>query len=697
MAHLDPEWRPGEWDGELWLFTGDLESQRTAAWRCRTPGCPIAASHHNGRCSGCRRALTGAGVPEEEFDRQPRRRPMRPIERGACSVAGCRGDLLCRGLCFRHERAWRRTTEPMQEFIARAEPLERLGPCAVAGCGRERVYQRGLCWFHNNRLRRQHHLGSLSADDLAAWVSAEKPRIGAHQFSLAPLSELVRCEFLYALQRRDETPPPLDPLQVRILVNRLVNRLVGADSLRQADPEAICESGGVQYNSAIKSVFRDLRRYVERAWAAHTGADPYAGDVWEVALLDLCSNGSRRWPAVAGIVDFRPIELPWLREVTKEWARTTRPYLQRIREALRACRVASEVLVACGRSDPTRLGAGDFARVLDALSGHRRTDGTLYSTSHRNLLSFSFCEVIEHGRTSGLMAEVPDPFRPAKRRHRLIEDANEDQIGKALPDSVIRQLDEHLNLLGPSGRFGSMSAEDLKAMHQSIYAILRDTGRRPGEVVSLKIGCVEVIDGQHNLIYDNHKAGRLRRRLPITADTAEIVLAWQQRRGQLSTPPSTSQWLFPSPMLRSHQSLGHLTAACIGVAFRTWVRQIPRIDSELLGPDGTPTAFDRSLIVPYALRHFVPAKSLCRDWLMEALSAGGLWPGHPRVVFGEGLRSAAHACLLDLVLLPRFRVLGHRTAPIDPRGDAGFDRLRLGVRGRAGVTALYDGGESVAA
>ena len=66
-----------------------------------------------------------------------------------------------------------------------------------------------------------------------------------------------------------------------------------------------------------------------------------------------------------------------------------------------------------------------------------------------------------------------------------------------------------------------MSAADLQAMHQTIYQILRDTGRRPGEIVSLKIGCVEVIDGQHNLIYDNHKAARLRRRLPITADTAE--------------------------------------------------------------------------------------------------------------------------------------------------------------------------------
>lgn len=600
MAHVDPRWRPGEWDHSLWLFTGDLDSSRTAAWRCRIPGCPTAARTHNGICSGCRRERADAGIAEEEFDRRPRQRPARPIERAACSVAGCGGDLHSNSLCFRHERAWRRRV-PVEEFVATAGPFERLESCLVPGCGRERVYRRGLCWFHDNRLRRQHNLRLLSAEDLAAWAAREKPRLAAHQFSLAPLESVVRYELLYALQRRDRTPPPLDPLPVRILVNRLE----GAGSLRYADPGGVCEYGGVQYNSAIRGLFRDLRRHLERAWTAYTGADPYAGDVWEVALLGLQSNASRRWPpASEGIVDFRPVELVWLREVAKDWARSTRPYLQRLREALRACRVASQALVAAGCTDPASLDAGDFARVVDAISTHCRDDGSLYSAAHRNLLLFMFCEIVEHGRSCGLMDGVPDQFRPARRRHRVTEDSNEDEVGKALPESVIAQLDRHLDLLGPSLRgFVSMSTADLKAMHQSIYRVLRDTGRRPGEVVSLKVGCIEVIDGAHNLIYDNHKAARLRRRLPITAETAQIVLAWQARRVKLPTAPATQRWLFPSPQLRSNQSLGHLTASAVGVEFRAWVRRIPTIDSELLGPDGTPLPFDRSLIIPYALRH----------------------------------------------------------------------------------------------
>jgi Phage integrase family len=105
------------------------------------------------------------------------------------------------------------------------------------------------------------------------------------------------------------------------------------------------------------------------------------------------------------------------------------------------------------------------------------------------------------------------------------------------------------------------------------------------------------------LVYDNHKAARLRRRLPITADTAELIATWQHHRAQLPTAPATRQWLFPSPLLRSQQARGHLTASSIGVAFRVWTRSIPKIDGGLLGPEGTPLLFDRSLITPYVLRH----------------------------------------------------------------------------------------------
>jgi hypothetical protein len=194
---------------------------------------------------------------------------------------------------------------------------------------------------------------SLRADELDAWIAAERPLLGAHQFSLAGLPELLRTEFLFALQRRDQAPPPLDPAQVRILLARLA----GAPSVRHADPAVVCETGGVQYNSATRGLFRDLRRHLDQAWAACTGADPFAGEVWQVALLGLQPNPSRRWPATQGIIDFRPVELDWLREIAVPWARSTRPTLQRLRETLRACQAASTALTAAGRTDPAQLGA----------------------------------------------------------------------------------------------------------------------------------------------------------------------------------------------------------------------------------------------------------------------------------------------------------------------------------------------------
>jgi integrase len=599
LDHLDPAWRPGEWDHQRWLFTGDLGSDRTAAWPCVTPGCPVATRYHHRRCDGCRRARLTAGAGWEEFDAAPFGRPVRPLARGRCLVPGCEGELHSRGLCFRHERSWRKhKAEPVEAFIAGARPLARRGDCAVAGCGREQVSRRGLCRFHDNRLLRQHDVTSLRADELAGWIAAERPLLGAHQFSLAGLPELLRTEFLLALQRRDQAPPPLDPAQVRILLARLD----GAPSLREADPAVVCETGGVQYNSATRGLFRDLRRHLDQAWAACTGADPFAGEVWQVALLGLQPNPSRRWPATQGVIDFRPIELAWLREIARHWARSVRPTLQRLRETLRACQAASAALAAAGRTDPAQLGAGDFTLVADAIRGQRRADGGPYSASHRNLLLYQFCQVIEHGRGSGLMTQVPDTFRPPGRL-RIRQEANEDEIGKALPDPVIRRLDASLHLLGPAGRAGSIPATDLQAMHQVIYQVLRDTGRRPGEVVSLHTGCVEVTGGQHNLIYDNHKAGRMRRRLPITTGTAQTIMGWEQRRASLATPPAQRHWLFPSPLLRAQRSHGHLTPAAVARAFKAWIAQIGPIDGELRGPDGQPVPFDASLITPYALRH----------------------------------------------------------------------------------------------
>ena len=34
--NTDPNWRPGEWSHETWLFTGDPDNDRTVLFRCTT-------------------------------------------------------------------------------------------------------------------------------------------------------------------------------------------------------------------------------------------------------------------------------------------------------------------------------------------------------------------------------------------------------------------------------------------------------------------------------------------------------------------------------------------------------------------------------------------------------------------------------------------------------------------------------------
>jgi hypothetical protein len=72
-ARLARDWRRGECDGEILLFSGDLPSPRTAAWPCRTPGCATGTRRSSGRCEGCRRSRISAGLSWAQFDADRRR------------------------------------------------------------------------------------------------------------------------------------------------------------------------------------------------------------------------------------------------------------------------------------------------------------------------------------------------------------------------------------------------------------------------------------------------------------------------------------------------------------------------------------------------------------------------------------------------------------------------------------------------
>ncbi len=79
------------------------------------------------------------------------------------------------------------------------------------------------------------------------------------------------------------------------------------------------------------------------------------------------------------------------------------------------------------------------------------------------------------------------------------------------------------------------------ANHRTIDQIPLHTARRPGEIVGLKIGWVEVIDGQHNLIYKNFAAwDRYRTQLESSSGRGIRIstpgpVAWRDGRRSIST------------------------------------------------------------------------------------------------------------------------------------------------------------------
>ncbi len=146
-----------------------------------------------------------------------------------------------------------------------------------------------------------------------------------------------------------------------------------------------------------------------------------------------------------------------------------------------------------------------------------------------------------------------------------------------------------------------MAAADVQAMYQTIYVLLRDTGRRPEEVAALPRDCLETEGGEISLVWNNRKGRRHRRRLPVTQGTAQAVRAWQDRRGRLDTPPRGDAFLFPA--LTEASGFGHLPASYISEAIRRWADAIPELYGDGVDADGSRLPFNRSPTFPYAFRH----------------------------------------------------------------------------------------------
>ncbi|MHA6631132.1 tyrosine-type recombinase/integrase [Pseudonocardia sichuanensis] len=653
---LAPDWRPEEFDPETWLFTGDPDNPATTSTRCLVARCAAVVNSRT-LCGGCERALASSDVTRVAF--LATHRPVKPrsarLTGQTCVVArdgvGCERRRISNlsGLCNSHGSAWFRYRDGGGTLtLARwrdqhARPLPAVPACQVPGCAHDATAHdataevgagaaggdlgsgdlgggdldrrpgagQGLCSAHRRAWRRSQS-GRARARQIPPQQWARRwQRLGhGHQFSLAALSPVLRRELLYALQQRDGQGHKIDPVAMRALVTCLTDPDAdphptglgaGLGSLTERTYEQLVV--GLPRNGAVRAYARILTRIVGLAFEQFRGVTHTDGDVWDCLALDLAAPRAGR-RANLTTVDFTPIQQQWLRDAAKQWAHTVRPDGPKLARAVQACTLASHALGqrSGGGHRPGELSFADMTVVFDAFTRAARPDGQRYNSHFRRGLWARLHEVLDFGRATGELAELAATFHRRSTQSIRSDEVNEDELGKAVPETVIAQLDAHLDLWQHGHRHGrSWTERDSAALFATAYQVLRDTGRRPGELVTLSADCLEIDGDQYALVYDNHKQRRLRRRLPITTDTARIIERWQDHRGQLDLPDSNRRWLFPAP--HASAGPGHLTTIRLATALRRWVAAIPALHSDLPGPDGAPLPFDRALIYPYAFRH----------------------------------------------------------------------------------------------
>ncbi|MFD3471106.1 hypothetical protein ACFWWM_33090 [Streptomyces sp. NPDC058682] len=177
------------------------------------------------------------------------------------------------------------------------------------------------------------------------------------------------------------------------------------------------------------------------------------------------------------------------------------------------------------------------------------------------------------------------------------DDPEDTKAGKDLPDEVMPQLCDNPHLLEQA------SSREVRVATE----LLIDTGRRPDEICELWLDCLAIDpDGSPVLLYDNHKAYRLGRRLPIAKATAAVIAEQQERvRCRFPNTQTAELKLLPSPVSNPR---GTKPIAGIQGQHRTWVNNLPdMLVAVTVQTDGQVQTrllpFDKAKIFPYAYRH----------------------------------------------------------------------------------------------
>ncbi len=606
---MGEDWLAGEWDSDAQLIFPVPGGRLHGIHRCAVPGCPSDGHWKHSLCLRHRRQFESthnddlnAWINSEEPAVFVRRRGVDV----ACSVTAEDG-MICprpadgrRLLCPGHTLKWwkrRRAGDSFEEFLARARPLADLGGCMAASCYRAAAYPvNRLCLPHAQIYRAA---GRPQGAAFVEWAATVRQPVNSRVLSLRGLPELVRLELAYAIGCRAADQVTVVTGGMRPWIDQL--RALGLASVTEFDLNLLDDLGD-------KSHVRFARFSVDVVGLAY--ADPEterAKDVWDLRLFGRA--GRKR-------LDFRGIRQSWLREAAKSWAAAT---VGRVGDAVMAHRVSSLSVLSSvlasgsgGGEDPAALTRADIERFLARVRSPQFPARTRpWGAKAKAALVEDCALVLREARELGLLDELGPSFalRRGDRGSRVVEEPP----GRALPTGVVAQLDARLDALaGVPGATGPSRLATLGVLGERggavavlVYRLLKGTGRRVGEVASLRLECLSTDEhGKDVLVYDNHKAGRMGRRLPL-ADSALVAAVRDQQgwvRARFPDTPLDRLWLLPRPHKNSEGS-NHIDVGLINAWFRSWLARMPEIEAGPLDEHGNPVPFDKSAIKPHAFRH----------------------------------------------------------------------------------------------
>lgn len=448
-------------------------------------------------------------------------------------------------------------------------------PCEVSGCARP-ARNRGMCLAHRQRWAKEGKPGPAAFTAATGPVTTPGPGAGEH-IDLRSLPAQLRLEMQYVLQcRHQEQKAKLVPGKVQRIVRALAD--AGVASLLD-QPEEFWEHfgapGGVR-RGGWRAFTLDAYHRVE-ALAAGCGWDvEYPRDTWRLRNVGIT--------AADATIRFGQIPQPWLKDLTKRWARMrltggsgTKPVCEGVRAV---SRFAAFLASRAGTADQlAQIDRPLLERYLADL--HAELAGRESHIQHVVGLNAVLRAIRQHGWDDTLPAGAalfPEDY--PKR-------------AKKLPRPVAEHVMTQLERAGNLDRWGNPA-------YRLITLILMRCGLRVSDATRLPSDCVvRDRDGAPYLRYYNHKMKR-EALVPIDEDLQAEIEGQQQRVLQ--------RWAGGAPVLfpRPHSNLdGHqpVKSSTYRGALHRWLARCDIRDEQ-----GQPAR-----LVPHQWRHVVGTRLINRD------------------------------------------------------------------------------------